>query len=212
MLTELISVIWGRKKRAVNSVPKLRQVLFTSLVVGTTVTMTGCTSGGFSISSMNPFSKQEATVEKTPGITEAIAESAEVTKSQLASFGGSAKKVFTKTTSAVTDAFSFGKAKQAEEEVNSDPLSLANKPASVGPEVYVANGRLWESTGDNSKAMESMARHCRASQAIQRLSRALPDCIYAKGTRSRRLSISSRHCSRQKPQMMPNCTMSWVWP
>lgn len=158
MLTELISVIRGRKKRAVNSVPKLRQVLFTSLVVGTTVTMTGCTSGGFSISSMNPFSKQEATVEKTPGITEAIAESAEGTKSQLASFGGSAKKVFTKTTSAVTDAFSFGKAKQAEEEVNSDPLSLANKPASVGPEVYVANGRLWESTGDNSKAMESYGK------------------------------------------------------
>ena len=85
MLTELISVIRGRKKRAVNSVPKLRQVLFTSLVVGTTVTMTGCTSGGFSISSMNPFSKQEATVDKTPGITEAIAESAEGTKSQLAS-------------------------------------------------------------------------------------------------------------------------------
>ena len=141
-----------------NSVPKLRQVLFTSLVFGTTVASTGCTSGGFSLSSMNPFSKQEATVEKTPGISEAIAASAAGTKSQLASFGGNAKKVFSKTTNAVTGAFRFGDEKQAEEEVISDPLSLANKPASVGPEVYVANGRLWESTGDNTKAMESYGK------------------------------------------------------
>jgi len=148
----------GRKKLAVNSVPKLRQVLFTSLVVGTTVTMTGCTSGGFSLSSINPFSKQEPVVDQTPGISEAIAASAEGTKSQLASFGGNAKKAFSKTTNAVTGAFRFGEEKTVEEEVNSDPLSLANTPASVGPEVYVANGRLWESTGDNTKAMESYGK------------------------------------------------------
>lgn len=148
----------GRKKLAVNSVPKLRQVLFTSLVVGTTVTLTGCTSGGFSLSSMNPFSKQEATVDQAPGISEAIAASAAGTKSQLASFGGNAKKAFSKTTNAVTGAFRFGGDKTSEEEVITDPLSLANKPASVGPEVYVANGRLWESTGDNTKAMESYSK------------------------------------------------------
>lgn len=148
----------GRKKLAVNSVPKLRQVLFTSLVVGTTVTLTGCTSGGFSLSSMNPFSKQEATVDQTPGISEAIAASAKGTKSQLASFGGNAKKAFSKTTDAVTGAFRFGEEKTSEEEVISDPLSLANTPASVGPEVYVANGRLWESTGDSTKAMESYGK------------------------------------------------------
>lgn len=147
-----------RKKLAVNSVPKLRQVLFTSLVVGTTVTLTGCTSGGFSVSSMNPFSKQEATADKTSGISEAIAASAAGTKSQLASFGGNAKKALSKTTSAVTGAFRFGDDKTEEDEILSDPLSLANKPASVGPEVYVANGRLWESTGDNTKAMESYGK------------------------------------------------------
>ena len=148
----------GRKKRAVKSVPKLRQVLFTSLVVGATVSMTGCTSGGFSLSSMNPLSKQEVTIEKTPGISEAIVASAAGTKSQLASFGGNAKKAFSKTTSALTGAFRFGEGKPSEEEVISDPLSLANTPASVGPEVYVANGRLWESTGDNAKAMESYGK------------------------------------------------------
>ncbi len=148
----------GRKKLAVNSVPKLRQVLFTSLVVGTTVTLTGCTSGGVSLSSMNPFSKQEATVDNTPGISEAIASSAEGTESELASFGGNAKKAFSKTTDAVIGAFRFGDEKTPEEEVISDPLSLANKPASIGPEVYVANGRLWESTGDNTKAMESYGK------------------------------------------------------
>ena len=141
-LLQYISAIRGRKKLAVNSVPKLRQVLFTSLVVGTTVTLTGCTSGGFSLSSMNPFSKQEATVDTTPGISEAIADSAEGTKGQLASFGDNAKKAFSKTTDAVTGVFRFGDEKTPEDEVINDPLSLANKPASVGPEVYVANGRL----------------------------------------------------------------------
>ncbi|MCH1441617.1 MAG: tetratricopeptide repeat protein [Rubripirellula sp.] len=141
-----------------NSVPKLRQVLFTSLVVGTTVSLTGCTSGGFSLSSMNPFSKQEATINQVPGVSEAIAASDEGTNSQLASFGENAKKAFSKTTNAVTGAFRFGDDKGLEEEIVSDPLSLDNKPASVGPEVYVANGRLWESTGDNTKAMESYGK------------------------------------------------------
>lgn len=152
-----------RKKLAVNSVPKLRQVLVTSLVVGTTVSLTGCTSGGFSLSSMNPFSKQEATVDTTPGISEAIADSAEGTKGQLASFGDNAKKAFSKTTDAVTGVFRFGDEKTPEDEVINDPLSLANKPASVGPEVYVANGRLWESTGDNTKAMESYGKALQAA-------------------------------------------------
>ncbi len=140
------------------SVTKVRRVLLTSVVVGTAVTLTGCTSSGVSLSSMNPFSKQETTLEKNPGISEAIAASAEGTKSQFASFGGSAKKAFSKTTNAVTGVFRFGDGEQAEEEVISDPLGLANTPLSVGPEVYVANGRLWESTGDNTKAMESYGK------------------------------------------------------
>ncbi|KAA5544704.1 tetratricopeptide repeat protein [Roseiconus nitratireducens] len=38
-----------------------------------------------------------------------------------------------------------------------DPVSLAHK-AEVSPEVFVANGRLWESTGNFEKAMESYAK------------------------------------------------------
>ena len=137
---------------------KIRRVLYTGLVVGTTIASTGCTSGGFSLSSANPFSKQEAPVEKASGISEAIASSAKGTKSQLASFGGNAKKAFSKTTNAVTGVFRFGGDDAVAEEVISDPLSLSNKPARVDPEVYVANGRLWESTGDNTKAMESYGK------------------------------------------------------
>jgi len=151
-------VRWGRKIRAVKSVTKIRRVLYTSLVVGTTIASTGCTSGGFSLSSMNPFSRPETQVEKTSGISEAIVSSAKGTKSQLASFGGNAKKAFSKTTNAVTGVFRFGGDGAVAEEVISDPLSLSNKPAHVGPEVYVANGRLWESTGDNTKAMESYSK------------------------------------------------------
>jgi len=107
---------------------------------------------------MNPFSKQEAPIEKAPGIREAIASTTSGTKSQLASFGGSAKKAFSKTTNAVTGVFGFGGDDADHEESITDPLSLANRPARVGPEVYVANGRLWESTGDNLKAMESYSK------------------------------------------------------
>ncbi|MCO8125273.1 tetratricopeptide repeat protein [Stieleria sp. TO1_6] len=43
-----------------------------------------------------------------------------------------------------------------------DPVSLAHK-AEVTPEVFVANGRLWESTGNFEKAMESYAKALESS-------------------------------------------------
>ena len=42
-----------------------------------------------------------------------------------------------------------------------DPLLLNNKPGSVGPEVFVANGQLWESTGNFDRAMDNYSKGAR---------------------------------------------------
>lgn len=102
------------------------------------------------MASVNPFSKPSPTLTPNPGITESIASSTK-------SIGGSAKKALTKTTDAVAGVFRRGEP-LPESEAATDPLSLANKPAKVGPEVFVANGQLWESTGELGKAMESYTK------------------------------------------------------
>jgi Tfp pilus assembly protein PilF len=71
--------------------------------------------------------------------------------------GATAKSALGKTTNAVAGVFSRND--DAEDGgASTDPLSLSNKPKSVGPEVFVANGQLWESTGDYGKAMESYTK------------------------------------------------------
>ena len=71
--------------------------------------------------------------------------------------GTTVKSAWSKTTGAVTGMFA-GNKKDDEESDFTDPLRLDNMPTSIGPEVYVANGQLWESTGDFGKAMESYAK------------------------------------------------------
>jgi Tfp pilus assembly protein PilF len=70
--------------------------------------------------------------------------------------GVSAKTALGKTTSAVAAVFSRNR--EAEKISSTDPLSLGNRPKKVGPEIFVANGQLWESTGDHGKAMESYTK------------------------------------------------------
>lgn len=72
----------------------------------------------------------------------------------MTTFGVSARNAVGKTTSAVTGVFR----KPVETPAPSDPLSLSNKPEKVNAEVYVANGQLWESSGDLIKAMESYTK------------------------------------------------------
>ena len=132
---------------------KARRVLLTTIIAGSTVLMTGCSSGGFSLASMNPFSKPSPSLGgPNPDLTQAIA-SAESSTNPLARMGAATKNAMGKTTSAVTGMFS-GKPDQ-DSIAQSDPLSLGNKPKAVDPAVFVANGQLWESSGDMNKAMES---------------------------------------------------------
>ncbi|QDT12035.1 tetratricopeptide repeat protein [Planctomycetes bacterium K23_9] len=79
----------------------------------------------------------------------------------------STKNAFGKSRDAVAGVFGRGSSQAnsvAKKEVQSDvdPLRLDRK-TDVGPEVFVANGRLWESTGNRQKAMESYTKALEAA-------------------------------------------------
>ena len=137
---------------------KARRVMLASLLAGTAVVSTGCSSGGMSLASMNPFSKPASpTVSEPPGISATLASAASGAGKQVSTVGSTAKSAWSKTSNAVAGIFK-GKESEAEQVSASDPLSLSSKPEKIGPEVFVANGQLWESTGDFGKAMESYTK------------------------------------------------------
>ncbi len=138
---------------------KARRAMLASLIAATTVMSTGCSSGGFSLASMNPFSKSNPAVTQ-PGpaekTTETIASTTNGARNQITTLGTTAKSALGKTTNAVASVFQ--RDPLADEGEATDPLSLSHKPKNIGPEVFVANGQLWESTGDFNKAMESYSK------------------------------------------------------
>jgi len=100
------------------------------------------------MNSMNPFKAKPA--ETTTG-----QESPNMLASTSRSIGKATKAAFNKTTGAVTGLFARN---DSSADQASDPLSLDTENQKVGPDVFVANGQLWESTGNVSKAMESYAK------------------------------------------------------
>ena len=123
----------------------------------------GCSTTGSTWSSLNPFSSsQTPEISEPAGAPETrIASSSESAASveQTGGFTASAKRAWNSTTSAVTGLFSGGQDDTAEKKPDpNDPLSLSSRPDQVNSEVYIANGQLWESTGDFNKAMESYTR------------------------------------------------------
>ncbi|TWT82512.1 photosystem I assembly protein Ycf3 [Planctomycetes bacterium CA13] len=91
-------------------------------------------------------------------MTESIAASTTSAGKSISAVGASAKSAFGKTTGAVASVFRRDGAHDADEISDSDPLKLTDKPEDVGPEVFVANGQLWESTGNFPKAMEAYSK------------------------------------------------------
>lgn len=141
-----------------------RKALLVSILAGSAVASTGCSSSGFTVASLNPFAKASPVSQPTPekpGITESIASTATPAIGTPAkSVSTSAKDFFGKTTGAVTSVFKRDTENiaSANSVDKSDPLRLDNKPDKVDPQVFVANGQLWESTGDFGKAMESYTK------------------------------------------------------
>lgn len=104
---------------------------------------------------MNPFSSSPA----SPSVEESGSSWLSGPKNVGTSLASGAKGAASK--SRTTVASWFGRSDKPNRDVTegdaTDPTSLTHK-AEVTPEVFVANGRLWESTGNYEKAMESYAK------------------------------------------------------
>ena len=110
-------------------------VLSAALLAASIGASTGCSLSGTRVASLNPFGKSDN-----------VAASGE-RKDWLSgpkSLASGATKWMRRPSKAVPGD-------------ENDPVSLANK-AEVTAEVFVANGRLWESTGNYEKAMQSYAK------------------------------------------------------
>lgn len=141
-----------------NATKKIRRLALVTIVLSAT----GCQSTtGLSTSNFNPFNRT-ASAEKEGKI--AVVEvpnskpgsgssQEEGFTTKLASAGTSARNM-------VTGLFGFGKTATtiADPSQPTDALSLANTPTKLGPEVYVANGQLWESSGSFDRAMENYSK------------------------------------------------------
>ncbi len=79
-------------------------------------------------------------------------------KGQVSSMGLAVKSAYSKTTKSITGMFTPAGKEEAETTPENDPLSLSNSPKAVSPEVFVANGQLWETTGNLDKAMEQYVK------------------------------------------------------
>lgn len=134
---------------------RLSSALAVTLLVGGAAATTGCSSSvGSRVASLNPFSSPAATSSADDGSSWLSGP-----KNIGSSIAGTAKGAATKSRDTV--AGWFGRSDKPDPSViegdATDPTSLAHK-AEVTPEVFVANGRLWESTGNFEKAMESYAK------------------------------------------------------
>jgi Flp pilus assembly protein TadD len=104
-----------------------------------------------SLASMNPFkgkTASETKVSETPN--KLVSTTGKVASGTVTA----TKNVASKTTSTIGGWFGRDKAEADPD----DPLSLENNPEKLQPDVFVANGQLWESTGNLTKAMESYAK------------------------------------------------------
>ncbi|TWU04023.1 tetratricopeptide repeat protein [Neorhodopirellula pilleata] len=135
-----------------------RRLLLTALVGGTvSLSSVGCASRSMSLASINPFKAK--TAEAVTAVDETPGKLASTTGKVAQGTVTATKNVFQKASSRVTGLFA-GKDETPEQD---DPLALDNSPEKLEPDVFVANGQLWESTGNLTKAMESYQKALSAS-------------------------------------------------
>lgn len=144
---------------------RLRRLALVVAISGASSAFTGCSSGP--LAAVNPLAKKTApTITSTPseptGVTAGLSRFAQGTRNQASSVGMAVKSAYDKSVNSVAGVFGgstsvtdveTGQAIAAE-----DPLLLGDKPTSVGPEVFVANGQLWESTGNFDRAMDNYSK------------------------------------------------------
>ena len=122
-----------------NTSKKLRRLALATAVIAAAP---GC--NGLSAGKMNPFARSEPKVVETE----------EDARMAMGLAPKEKKSFFARSRDAIAGAFAV-KQTNTEAVSENDPLSLANRPDSLGPEVYIANGQLWESSGSFDRAAEN---------------------------------------------------------
>jgi len=120
------------------------------------------------MASLNPFSKAADSVAAAPAEvppkTGQLASMQQAVTGQANNLGMATSSAWNKTKNGVTGLFGGGSTTAAEDGTklaDNDPTRLST-PATVSPEVFVAQGALWETTGDFAKAMDSYNRAVQA--------------------------------------------------
>lgn len=148
-----------------------RTALFAVICSMSSLALTsGCASSGSGLAAWNPFAKSTDTpiaaapvTEPTPsGISGTMSNIAQGTRAQASSMGMAVKSAYGKSKDAVTGLFTPGSDGETQTDgekiADNDPLLLKNKPTSVSPEVFVANGQLYESTGNYERALDNYSK------------------------------------------------------
>ncbi len=86
------------------------------------------------------------------GVTSGVASTAKGVKGQLSSVGTAMSSAYNKTKTTLTSAFN------TTPEKSDDPTSLNSKPSTLGPELFVAQGQLYETTGQYPKAIDNYSK------------------------------------------------------
>jgi Flp pilus assembly protein TadD len=149
-----------------------RRASHTACVAGIAVLCsTGCSSQSFNMSKLNPFSKAgdkvaaaPAKPAETPSQTGQLASMRQAVTGQANNLSMATSSAWNKTKSGVTGLFGGDSKTETDDGTklaDDDPTRLST-PATVSPEVFVAQGALWETTGDFTKAMDSYNRAVQA--------------------------------------------------
>jgi Flp pilus assembly protein TadD len=116
------------------------------------------------MASMNPFAKSDAKVAAASPDTSQqsgrLASTRQAVVGQANSLSLATSSAWNKTKEGVTGLFGGATTSSTDDGsklADNDPTRLST-PASVSPEVFVAQGALWETTGDFTKAMDSYNR------------------------------------------------------
>lgn len=144
----------SRHRRAASQASRrdIARQLVATLVIGGAVSLssTGCAGRSMSMASMNPFQAKPDAVAETESPNKLVSTTGKMASGTV----NASKNLVTKTSSKIGSWFGRG----GEESKAEDPLTLDGDPEQLQPDVFVANGQLWESTGNLTKAMESYAQ------------------------------------------------------
>lgn len=124
-----------------------------TLKLGSTIAL-GVASLGFSgCASMRSTDAFGSKTTTESGFASTLSNTTKGITGQFKSMGSAVSSAYSKTKKAVSDRFSS-------RDPNDDPTSLANMPSpnSLGPEIWVTNGQLYESQGNFTKALDNYTK------------------------------------------------------